>query len=234
MELENNEAEVGIETQNVDAESFYNQTDETVNEETASESESEEKSEDSGTIVDGNIESDDSESKDKEGSEEEEADSSESEDDKEESFKLNLPEKTHLSEEDAEKLAEFAKENGLSEDVAQKVLEQRSEAIDSFVGKALEKQTDLHESWRQETLNDPELGGENLVATSENAKRVLAKFGNEDLTKALRDTKYGNNIEVVRFLNNIGKAMSEDKVIFGSGKTKTEQSFEDKFYNAKK
>lgn len=234
MELENNEVEVSDESTKVDAESFYEQTDETESEETASESESEDSSEDSGTIVDGNIESDDSESKEEEGSEEEEADSSESKDDKEGSFELNLPEKSHLSKEDVAKFAEFAKENDMSEDVAQKVLEQRSEAIDSFVSHALEKQTELHESWRQETLNDPELGGENLVATSENSKRALNKFGTPELTKMLRDGKFGNNIEVVRFMNNIGKAMGDDKMIFGSGKTKTEQSFEDKFYNAKK
>lgn len=232
--LNGNNVEESVESTKVDAESFYEQTDETEGEETTSESESEESKETSETIVDGNIESEESESKDDDGSEEEEAESTESKDDEEGSFEIVLPEKTHLSKELAGEFAEFAKETGLTNEVAQKVFEQNSKVIDSFISHAQDKQADLHESWRQETLNDPELGGKNLVATSESSKRALERFGSPELTTMLREGKFGNHIEVVRFMDKIGKAMGDDKMIHGSGHNKTERSFEDKFYNAKK
>ena len=226
--------EESVESTKVDADSFYEQTDEVESEGTTSESESEESKESSETIVDGNIESEESESKDDDGSEEEETESTESKDDEEESFEIVLPEKTHLDEKLAGEFAEFAKENGLTNEVAQKVFEQNSKVIDSFISHAQEKQAEQHENWRQETLNDPELGGENVAATSETAKRALDKYGSPELITMLREGKFGNNIEVVRLFNNIGKAMGDDKMIHGSGKQKTERSFEDKFYNAKK
>jgi hypothetical protein len=145
-----------------------------------------------------------------------------------------LPEKTHLSKELAGEFADFAKENGLTNEVAQKVFEQNSKVIDSFIGDALQKQTDLHESWRKETLSDPELGGNNSQATTIAAKKALDKYGTPELKVMLRDSKFGDNIEVVRLFNNIGKAMGNDEIIHGSGNTKTERSFEDKFYNANK
>jgi hypothetical protein len=228
MDAENT-AEVSNEQTQVDADKFYGEADESNEVDAASVEESKEEEESVGTIADGDIESEDSK---EESSEEEEDASKESEDAKdEEDFELELPEGSILNAQQIEEVKQFAKENNLSNEVAQKILESNHSVAQNLVQQAQERQAELQASWKADTLKDAELGGENLKIVSENAKRVLDRFGNDEIKKLLRDTRYGDHKEVIRMFNNIGKAMSEDNLILGSGKTKTEKSFEERFYN---
>lgn len=225
--VDENNTEVSNEQTQVDADKFYGEADESSEVDAVSEEVSNESEESSGTIADGNIESEESE----DSSEEEEAVSKESEDAKDELFELDLPEGSLLDAQQAQEFADFAKENGLSKEVAQKLFEKSNSVVDSLVSNAVNMQAELRADWKRETINDAELGGDNLVKTSENAKRVLEKFGNDAIKNLLRETRYGDHIEVVRLFNKIGEAMAEDNLILGSGKTKTEKSFEERFYN---
>lgn len=66
------------------------------------------------------------------------------------------------------------------------------------------------DGWYQQTINDPELGGQNLQNTKLAIGAVMQKFGNPELSKYLNETGLGFNPAFVRFMKNVGKAIGND------------------------
>lgn len=66
------------------------------------------------------------------------------------------------------------------------------------------------DEWQVQIKADPELGGNNLSVTERNAQRVIDTFMPQKLRDELKSTGFGHYPEMVRFLNNIGKAMADD------------------------
>jgi hypothetical protein len=128
-----------------------------------------------------------------------------------ENYDLKLPEDSLLDKSAIERTAAQAKEQGLSNDAAQEFLNRQSQALTDHVDKQ-------SEAWEAAVKADPEIGGDNYGESVEMARRVVARFGNDALKKSLTKYGYGNHPEVVRFCANIGKAMSEDKLIQGATK----------------
>lgn len=158
-------------------------------------------------------ESSENESKDDVTEKEEKSEESE----KEVKYDLKLSEDSTLNEEVLEDVKTFARENNMSPEAAQSLVEWQENTLRNVVNNALEHEERKIEAWRQEVVNDPELGGDNLQQTSEYAKSVVKRFGNDDLIEMMDQTGIGNNKEVVRFLSEIGKAMANDQ--FESGQT---------------
>jgi hypothetical protein len=182
-------------------------------EEKESEQTSEEKSEDS---------EDDKKQDDKEAAEEE----------KEVSYKLELREESLLDNSVVETVTVFAKENNLSNEQAQQLLDQQDQLIQNFQDSQRETYEDMLEDWRNTVINDKELGGDNLNATATKAQRVTSTYASEELIDLLRQTGYGDHPEVVKFLAKIGEAMGDDSVETGKF-AKKEQTFEEAFYGNK-
>jgi hypothetical protein len=112
---------------------------------------------------------------------------------------------------DLDRIASYAKANGLTNEQAQKHLDHVQEIATGLQARQQQAFTDMVNAWETETLADKELGGENRVKTEANIKRVMDRFGTEGFTKFVEENGLGNHPDVVRFLNAIGKAMSEDK-----------------------
>lgn len=144
---------------------------------------------------------------------------------KEIEYKLELGKESLLDNSHVESITAFAKENNLSNDQAQKLLGQREETISNYVNAVDEAHEAELAGWRDSVVNDVDMGGDNLKETVASAKKVVEKFGGEDFTNILRDTGYGDNPHVVRFLSNIGKLMSDDSLILpkAAGVTKTNE-----------
>jgi hypothetical protein len=88
--------------------------------------------------------------------------------------------------------------------------------------------------WLDELKADKELGGENLAANVEPARRLLDKFGSNALKKTLDETGLGNHPELVRLLAGIAKAVGPDKLVLaGSEGGQTRKSVEELFYGSK-
>lgn len=76
------------------------------------------------------------------------------------------------------------------------------------------------DNWYQQTINDPELGGQNLQNTKLAIGAVMQKFGNPELSKYLNETGLGFNPAFVRFMKQVGKAIGNDSdFISGVGAT---------------
>lgn len=118
---------------------------------------------------------------------------------------------------DKEAVAAFepiARELGLSNEQAQKIVD----VYGSTIMPQIMKQQ--NEAWQQQTAEwaetikaDKELGS---VESIGNAQKAMDQFGTPELKQYLNDSGLGNHPELFRILSRIGKAMSEDGFVSGS------------------
>lgn len=131
-------------------------------------------------------------------------------------WKLTAPEGVALAAEDIGAIEAFAKENGLSQAQAEKVLA-RDVASKAAADAARETQaTTIGETWRQETEAHPEIGGAKLPAAIEAAKRALAVGWTPEERKAIADSPFANNPMFIAGLSRLAAHLkSEDGVPSG-------------------
>lgn len=120
----------------------------------------------------------------------------------------------------AEVMTEFsalAKELGLSQEKAQKLIDLQSKlalgedtARQALLDKAL---ADQSKAWSDQVKNDPELGGSKFESTMETALKAVQQFATPELRQLLHDSKLGNNPEMVRLFHKVGLAISEDHLV---------------------
>lgn len=134
-----------------------------------------------------------------------------------EKYDLKLPEGSLLKPEHIDSVSEFSKENKLTQEMAQKVLERENTVITAYVEEQKKMVEDLSVKWVEEVKADKDLGGNNFAKTAELSKRVIDKFGPE-LVKELELTGLGNHPAFVRFTNRIGQAMSSGEFVKGEQK----------------
>lgn len=153
-----------------------------------------------------------------------------------EKYDLKLPEGSLLRAQDLEKIASLAKERGLSNEDAQKLVVTKDETYRELLSKQQEElKQKTQTEWINEGKNDKEIGGDAFQKNVEMAKRVVQKFGSESFQKTLSETGLGNHPELVRTFARIGKLMSEDQLVIGAtGAVKTKKSAEEVLYGGGK
>lgn len=133
-------------------------------------------------------------------------------------WKLTAPEGVTLAAEDVGAIEAFAKENGLSQAQAEKVLA-RDVASRAAAESARQTQaTTIGETWRAEAEKHPEIGGAKLPAAVEAAKRALAVYATPEERKAIADSPFGSNPMFIAIMARAGKGVPvEDTVHTGAG-----------------
>ena len=144
-------------------------------------------------------------------------------------YDLKLPEDALLKETALKDVVEFAKENKLSNEQAQSILEKQNQAVSEYIEGLNQEQAKQSDAWKEEVINDKVLGGDNLEKTTKIATNVLERFASEELISILRDTGYGNNPELVKFLYSIGNTMQPDTLILPKAKASS-KTIEEVFY----
>lgn len=123
-------------------------------------------------------------------------------------YALKLPDGSPLDAAHVDKLTSFAKEKGLTPELAQAVLARDHEQA---VARRAEFEAQK-KAWGEQLAKDPKYGGQNLVKTGELARRVLTKFFPPNFAKVLDDTGAGNYPDLVIGLAQLGQAYGEDKL----------------------
>lgn len=147
-----------------------------------------------------------------------------------EKYELKLPKDSALSPEHIEKLSAYAKEQGLSNEQAQGLLERESQAVSEYASSQLAKMKEAQESWVETAKGDKEIGGEAFKQNAELAKRVVERYATEDFRKELNKTGLGNHPELLRVFTRIGKAMSEDQLVIPGVQTAGKKSIASVLY----
>lgn len=156
-----------------------------------------------------------------------------------ENYTLTKPEKSLLSDDQVARIAAFAKEQGLTNDKAQALLNRENQVVadarQAVIDDNMATMAETQEAWITTAKDDKEIGGANFAQNAELSRRVLARYGTPEFMEILSDPKkgaFGNHPELVRVFTRIGKAMSEDQLVNpgAQGEKGGGQSFADKFY----
>jgi hypothetical protein len=151
-----------------------------------------------------------------------------------EKYDLKLPEGSLLDAKAVEKVSAFAKEKGLTNELAQAVLDQRSEERAEVLA-SQKADLDLKvNKWMEEASLDPEIGGAAFKENAELAKRVVDKYATDSFKKMLSETGIGNYPDFVRIFVKIGKEMADDTPLTGKqGSGSVEKPLSELFYPKK-
>lgn len=128
-----------------------------------------------------------------------------------------MPEGFSLPPEMGTELTTIAKELGLPQDKAQKLIDLGVKHAQG-VQKAMEDGlTAAKATWAEAARTDPEIGGDNFGPNMALAKKAMTTFGTPALTELLNKTGLSVNPEFLRLLFRVGDAISEDTLVEGDG-----------------
>lgn len=130
---------------------------------------------------------------------------------------FKVPEGLELNGEVLTEFQGLAKELGLSQEKAQKLIDLQTKLAQ---GGEQERQQQLQQAldaqakqWTDQIKADPELGGEKFEASKQVAVKAMAQFGNDALRHILNESGLGNHPELFRLFHKVGQAISEDKIV---------------------
>lgn len=145
-------------------------------------------------------------------------------------YDLKLAEGAMLDQAYVEQFSQFAKENKLTQEMAQGFLNREQNLLNSYVQKQQQEFEATQKAWVAEIEKDPEIGGEKLKENVELAHRALKQFGSEKFLSELEQTGYGNHPELVRVFAKIGQLLKEDKMVSPNAQSGGVKTLEDIFY----
>ena len=109
--------------------------------------------------------------------------------------------------------SEVAKELGMPQESAQKILDKMAPAM---AEKEAARMDEIRNEWADAAKADKEFGGDKLTDSLASAKKALDAFGTPELTTLLNESGLGNHPEVIRFIVKVGKKVSEDTFVSGA------------------
>lgn len=142
-------------------------------------------------------------------------------DDKPEEISLEIPKNSLLSVERANEIKAYAKEQGLSKEVAQHMLNSENQLLTNYVtqfqpgGPAWTK---IESAFREKAMSDPVVGGtdENLNKSVSLAEEAMDTFLNADEKKEmqtlLHNSGYGSHPVILKMLRKAGEIIANDKI----------------------
>lgn len=146
-------------------------------------------------------------------------------------FDLKLPDGSNLDASYLEQTKALAKELGLSQEAAQKLVERDSGLLSSVSERNAVQVREKTEQWAKDAQADKEIGGGNFQSSVTDARTALDRFGSPEFKNMLNQSGVGNHPELIRILARVGKAMREDKMVTTSSQpARAQKSFAEAFY----
>lgn len=136
-----------------------------------------------------------------------------------EKYEFKVPEGMTLDEAALAQFEPLAKELGLPQEQAQKLVDLYAAQKQADAKALADSWTKQQQTWNQEMAADKEFGGQNFNTTKNQANAVLAKFSTPEEVKAIEAMGLGSYPPFVKALARMGKAMGEDSFVKGSTTT---------------
>lgn len=124
---------------------------------------------------------------------------------------FNLPEGMEVDTEMLGAFKEEAKELGLTQEQAQKLVDRYVKGADLAVEKQVEQWKSVQKEWVNAVKADDEIGGKDMDEKIAVANQAITQFGTKELVDALQMHGYGNHPEVVRFMYRVGKQLTQSE-----------------------
>lgn len=133
-------------------------------------------------------------------------------------YEFKAPEGVSVDEDTLGAFTETAKELELPPESAQKLLDKMSPVIAERTQQRLAQvMAESRKSWAEASRADAEFGGDELAKNLGVANQAVKTYGTPELLKLLNETGLGDHPEVLRTFYRIGKTLSEDRFVAGSG-----------------
>lgn len=123
---------------------------------------------------------------------------------------FTMPEGLTFDPEVETNLKSLAKDLNLTQTQAQQVADLGSQLSQTWTTSLQAHIDATSAAWEQAAKADKEIGGDKLPENLGLAKTVLDKFGTPELRDLLKQSRLGNNPEVIRLLSKVGSAISDD------------------------
>ncbi len=136
---------------------------------------------------------------------------------------------TEVAKEIADPIAAFAKENKLTQEQAQKLLDHEVSSLEKATADYQKMSEDQVKEWREEARKDPVLGAGNFEENLGTAKKALDAFF-PGLAKNVNDHMFLDHPMILRGLFDIGKKLSADGTIVTGKETEQSKAPEGKMY----
>jgi len=133
---------------------------------------------------------------------------------------FSLPEGLRIDEAAFNDFAPLAKEFGLTQEQAQKLVDVAAGLVDRTTKTAEGVHAARLKKWADDSRNDAEVGGKDFDANLGIALAAIDKFGDDELKQILDASGFGNHPAVVRLFYRVGKAASNDTFVSGSATQK--------------
>jgi hypothetical protein len=132
---------------------------------------------------------------------------------------FKLPETFKVDEPVMGEFKTLAKELGLTQEAAQKLVDMQAK-LQTGNATAFTENLQAHvektaSEWATAAKTDPEYGGAKFDENVAVAKQALDTFGTPELKALLKESRLGNHPEVIRFMFKAGKSISQDGFVPG-------------------
>ena len=128
---------------------------------------------------------------------------------------FDLPDDFDMNNETLAEYHTFAKENGLTQEQAQRGVDMVAQMKQAEMQQWVEQQ----KSWVEDAKADAEYGNDKFDESISVAVKARDSFGTSEFNEMLDSSGLGNHPEMIRFLHRVGKAISEDSVVVGGTTT---------------
>lgn len=115
---------------------------------------------------------------------------------------------------DMPEFTSMAKQLGLSQETANKLLMTMVPAVRGKLGSSVKA---LNDTWKKASLSDPEFGGESFKANMKVANEAYRKFVTPELASLMQKSGLAMHPDYIRMFYRIGKSMSQDMGVAGTG-----------------
>jgi hypothetical protein len=129
-----------------------------------------------------------------------------------EKYEFSAPDGAELNPEVMGKFEGLAKELGLSQEAAQKVVDVMGPQMAAVQKAQIEA---VKTQWAESARTDKEFGGEKLAENLAVAKKALDAFGTPELHTLLNDSGLGNHPEIIRAFFKAGQKISGSNFVQG-------------------
>lgn len=133
-----------------------------------------------------------------------------------EQYEFKVPDGMTLDPTAVEAFTPVAKELGLSQDQAQKIVDLYATQVAASQKALADGWIKTQQDWAKDLSSDKEFGGEAFNATRNQANTVLAKYATKDEIQQIQAMGLGNFPPFVKLLARAGKAMGEDTFVRGN------------------
>lgn len=131
-------------------------------------------------------------------------------------WELKAPEGSTLSTDEVKAAEKFAKDNGLTQAQAEKILARDIESRTAAQTARQAEATAANDTWLKETQADPDIGGAKLPQTVANVRKALTAIYSPEERALIEKSPFINNRIFVKALNAIGAARAEDTIHGGA------------------